>query len=387
MVRLSGSPVRIAPLMVPALLVPAFLVALLGATPGRSEAQIHDQRWTENDGGRSFSMSVRGKVWFTDDDRDIQRIEPDGRVMIEEDYRGRPGRMIIITPATNGGVQRVYLIDGQPHPYDADAQAWLAGLLPAIVRESGIGAVERARRIYEKKGATGVLDEIDLIKSNSTRRIYLTTLIEGWKLSTSDAARALRATGGMSSNSEKASLLVMASNRVEMSEPLVRGAYMDAARTISSSSELRRVLTKLLDEQSLPDQTLIDALRVSSDISSNSERAAVLARAAERHKLSSNELRSAFFSSAEGISSSSEKRRVLVTLLRAQGSDREVVRGVVKSARSISSDSEKAAVLLEVPSVSLRDSGTVEVYRDTMDTIRSRSTRESVSARIGGAEV
>lgn len=331
-------------------------------------------------------MSVRGKVWFTDDDSDIQRIEPDGRVMIEEKWRGAPGRMIILTPAANGGVHRVYLLDGQTHEYDADARAWFAGLLPAIVRESGVGAVERARRIYGRKGAPGVLDEIELIHSNSTRRIYLTTLIEGWKLSASDAARALRATGEISSNSEKAGVLVLAGDRLEMSEPLVRGAYMDAARTISSSSELRRVLTELLEKSGLPDQTLIDALRVAANISSNSERAAVLALAAERHKLTSNELRSAFFSSADGISSNSEKRRVLVTLLRAQGTDREVVRGVVKSARGISSDSEKAAVLLEVPPVALRDPGTVEVYRQTMDTIHARGPRASVAARVAGGE-
>ena len=360
--------------------------AMLAVASATVKAQtITDQRWNRTDDGRNFTMSVRGKVWFTEDDRDIERIEPDGRVMIEEKLRGQPGRMIILTPASNGELQRVYLLDGQPHAYDTDAQNWLAGVLPAIVRESGAGAVERARRIYSKKGATGVLDEIEQINSNSTRRIYLTTLIEGWKLSPSDAARALRATGGMSSNSEKAALLLGASNRVDMSDALVRGAYMDAARTISSGSELRRVLTKLLDTQSLPEQTLIDALRTSSEISSNPERAAVLAQAAERHKLSSGELRSAFFNSADGISSNSEKRRVLVTLLRAQGTDREIVRAVVKSARGITSDSDKAAVLLEVPPLALKDPSTVEVYRDTMDTIRSRATRESVAARVGGS--
>ena len=366
----------------------AAAAAMLAVAPATVQAQtMSDQRWSRTDDGRSFTMSVRGKVWFTEDDRDIERIEPDGRVMIEEKLRGQPGRMIILTPGSNGQLQRVYLFDGQPHAYDSDAQNWLASVLPAIVRESGAGAVERARRIYSKKGATGVLDEIELINSNSTRRIYLTTLIEGWKLSPSDAARALRATGAMSSNSEKASLLIAASNRIDMSDALVRGAYMDAARTISSSSELRRVLTKLLEAQSLPDQTLIDALRASSEMSSNSERAAVLAYAAERHKLSNGELRSAFFHSADGISSNSEKRRVLVTLLRAQGTDREVVRGVVKAARSITSDSEKAAVLLEVPALSLKDSATVDEYRDTMRTIGSRATRESVAARVGGTGV
>ena len=360
------------------------LLLALGAAPMAAQSRSYDQTWNHRQNGRNFTMSVRGKIWYTEDDRDIERIEPEGRVMLEETWRGGPSRMVIFTPGSNGGVQRVYLLDGQPHAWDAEAQAWLAGLLPSIARESSAGAVERARRIHAKRGVTGVLDEIDLINSNSTRRIYLSTLIQEWKLSGSEAARALRATGAMSSNSEKASLLVSAGDRLPMSDALVRGAYMDATRTISSSSELRRVLTKLIDTGDLPEQTLIDALRVSGEISSNSERAAVLAHAAERHKLTNAELRSAFFNSADGLSSSSEKRRVLVALLRAQGTDREVVRGVVRSARGISSDSEKAAVLLEVPSLSLKDTTTIDAYRDTMDTIRSRSTRESVAARVTG---
>ena len=379
----ARTPARFASIVVWSLLIASIVI---WPAPARAQ-NMYDQTWNRSGDGRNFTMSVRGKVWFTEDDRDIERIEPDGRVMIEEKWRGGPSRMIIITPAPNGGVQRVYLLDGQPHAYDADAQTWLAGLLPAIVRESGAGAVERAKRIYSKKGADGVLDEIELINSNSTRRIYLSTLMTEWKLSPSDAARALRATGGMTSNSEKASLLVTAGDRLQMTDALVRGAYMDAARTITSSSELRRVLSTLLEAPSLPDETLISALRTSTEITSNSERAAVLAQAAERHKLSSSELRSAFFNSADGLTSNSEKRRVLVTLLRAQGSDREVVRGVVRSARSITSDSEKAAVLLEVPALSLKDTTTLSAYRETMDTIRSRSAREAVAARVGGSGI
>src|SRR5687768_2353811 len=106
MVRISGSSVHTARLAVVSL-----VVALIGAMPSSAQAQIHDQRWTRNDDGRHFSMSVRGKVWFTDDDRDIERIEPEGRLMIEEKWRGGPDRMIIITPTPSGGVQRVYLRD------------------------------------------------------------------------------------------------------------------------------------------------------------------------------------------------------------------------------------------------------------------------------------
>jgi len=351
------------------------------ATP--VHAQWDEHRSTHDDGNRRFELSMRGKVWFTDDDRDIQRLEPGGRLMIEERLRYGSERMIIITAAPNGDLQRTYIMDGQTRAFDATAQAWLSALLPEIIRETGVGAAERVKRIYSKRGAAGVLDEIELIKSSSNRRLYLTTLMNEARLNASEATRALRAAGRISSSSEKAGVLIAAADRLPMSEAPVRQAYVEAARSISSSSELRRALSRLLEDESLQEVVLRDAITVAGDIASSSERASVLVLAAQRHKFSNEGLRTAFFNATEGISSSSEKRRVLVALLRAQGGDKEVVRGVVRSARTISSDSEKAAVLMEVPSLQLKDTTTAQVYLDTADTIRSRTSRQQVTSRIG----
>ena len=359
----------------------------LASAPATSHAQRDEHRMTRDDGNRRLEISVRGKVWFTDDDRGVERLEPGGRVMIEERQRFGAERMVIITAAPDGALQRTYIHDGESRPFDASAQAWLSGLLPEIIRESGVGAVERVKRIHAARGASGVLDEIELIQSSSNRRLYLTTLMSEARLNAAEATRALRAAGRISSSSEKAGVLIAAADRLPMTDASVRHAYVEAARSISSSSELRRALTRLLESESLQEPVLRDVLTVAGDISSSSERASVLVLAAQRHTMSSEGLRTAFFNATEGISSSSEKRRVLVALLRAQGTEREVVRGVVRSARSISSDAEKAAVLMEVPALQLKDTTTAATYLDTADSIRSRVTREQVSSRVGGAGV
>ena len=360
------------------------LLAPLGlALPASTAAaQWNEHRSVHDDGSRRFEMSTRGKVWFTDDDRDIQQLEPGGRLMIDERVRFGPERMLIITAASNGDMERTYIVDGKTQPFDAAGQAWLSGLLPEIIRETGVGAVERVKRIHAKKGVAGVLDEVDLIRSSSNRRLYLTTLMSEARLNASEATRALRAIGKISSSSEKASVLIAAADRLPMTDANVRGAYVEAARSISSSSELRRALTRLLEDGSLDDAVLRDALNVAGNISSTSEKAAVLVLAAQRHKFDDEGLRTAFFNAAESISSSSEKRRVLVAVLRAQGTDKEVVRDVVRSARTISSDSEKAAVLMEVSALQLKDNGTAELYLDAANTIRSRTSRQQIAARV-----
>lgn len=358
------------------------LAAALACASTPAHAQWNEHHTTHSDGNRRLEMSVRGKIWFTDDDADIQRLEPGGRLMIEERMRFGPERMIIITANDAGELQRTYLVDGRSREFDAAAQAWLAGMLPGIIRESGIGAVERVKRIHAQRGVSGVLDEIELIRSSSNRRLYLTTLMAEAQLKPAEASRALGAARAISSSSEKASVLIAAADRLPMGDATVRHAYVEAARSISSSSELRRALTRLLELSSLQDDVYRDALTVAGSISSSAEKASVLVLAAQRHKLDGEDLRTAFFNAAESVTSSSEKRRVLVALLRAQGSDKEVVRDVIRSARTISSDSEKAAVLMEVSSLQLKDTSTAQAYLDAADTINSRATRQRVTSRL-----
>ena len=134
-------------------LVAAMLATVAPALTTPAHAQRHEHRSTHDDGNRRFELSIRGNVWFTDDDRDIQRLEPGGRLMIEERLRFGSERMIIITAAANGDLQRTFIMDGQARPFDAAAQTWLSALLPEIIRETGVGAVERVKRIYGKRGA------------------------------------------------------------------------------------------------------------------------------------------------------------------------------------------------------------------------------------------
>ena len=128
--------------------VAAMAIAIPGAT---ALAQWEEHRSTHDNGNRRFELSMRGKIWFSDDDRDIERLEPGGRLMIEERLRFGPERMIIITAAPNGDLQRTFIVDGQSRPFDATAQAWLGTVLPDIIRETGVGAVERVKRIRSEE--------------------------------------------------------------------------------------------------------------------------------------------------------------------------------------------------------------------------------------------
>jgi hypothetical protein len=325
--------------------------AVAAAVPTSATSQwTGEYRISRHDADRAFTVSVRGAVWFTDDDRDIAQLEEGGRLIVEERRPGVPERMLIVFRDGDGRLQRTYLEDSRPADYDRAAAEWFAGLLPEVIRESGVGAEQRARRILAHRGARGLIAEAERIHSSSARRRYLSVAFEEGRLGAVNAARAVRAIEPISSSSEKGILLRLAAERVSLDDPATRVAYFGAARSLSSSSELRRVLAAGVVESSLPEPVLLEALCASRNISSNSDRAAVLTGIARQHPLSNEALREAFFSSADGISSSSERRKVLVALLQAQGGSEAIVRDVVRSARTINSASEKSAVLMEAAS-------------------------------------
>lgn len=364
--------------------IAAAAAMLLAFPASRMAAQENVYTMRSVDKDRVTSITVRGELELTADETAIARLSPGGRFQIERAFPGEPDRMLIVTAPRSGtgALEYVYVVDGRARTWDDDGRRWLATMLPELAMEWGMGAEARVRRIHAERGATGVLDTIDRIRSSRSRRLHLEALLAMGPLSTPEAVRALRVAGGVSSSAERSRLLRSMLAHVDLREAAVRSEFFRAVEGISSSAEKRRVLTEVLDAADLSEAAAHDAIVTSRGISSSAERAAVLVTAAERRPLSSDRLRTAYFDAVNGISSSSERRRVLVALLRRQGNEPEVVRGVVRSAREISSDSEKTAVLMEVPVSQLRDSATARTYRDSIDTIRSSSGRERVTRRL-----
>ncbi|MEW5926189.1 MAG: M56 family metallopeptidase [Gemmatimonadota bacterium] len=88
---------------------------------GRREAAWHDQRGC---GGR---LESAGRVRYTADRSDVAGIAPGGRFVIElYDAGGR--RRAELSPA-EGGLRRVFTVDGRARPWDAGARRWLAEAL------------------------------------------------------------------------------------------------------------------------------------------------------------------------------------------------------------------------------------------------------------------
>ena len=124
--------------------------------------------------------------------------------------------------------------------------------------------------------------------------------------------RLLEATTIISSDSERASLLRYALDRMPNSEPAVT-AYLEAVLSLSSSSERTRLLQRMIEQLDLDEASQVRVIRAVSTISSDSEKARAIESAIrhmDRSSINESELERAI----ARISSESQRTRLLRTL-------------------------------------------------------------------------
>jgi hypothetical protein len=338
-----------------------------------------DIRMRYNDGDHSLEIRAKGGLEFTDNDSDVKSIARDGYLMIEE-RRGSMSRRLEVSPGADAQPQRTFFVRGQAHAFDQEGRAWLAEVLPDVIRNTAIGARARVQRIYRQRGAGGVLDEISLIKSDGAKRIYFRELLGIGNLDTATLRRVARQVAReISSDGEKAVLLIETAN-LYLGNKAAAPDFFVAVGSISSDGERRRVLSTILKNN--PDtEDILRALKSARAISSDGEKASLLIQHSAvflNHPASLPSL----FDVIDSISSDGEHARVLSLLLKRNTLNKENLMRFLRSAERISSDGEKANVLLSAVRVYANDASVLSAIAEVTKTISSDGERQRVLSAI-----
>ncbi len=343
---------------------------------GREDAEM---RVRYSDGDHTLEIKAREPLEFTDDDADIRSIERSGYLTIEE-RRGSVWRRFEVSPEAGGGLRRSFFQQGQPHAFDGEARAWLAEVLPDVIRNTAIGARARVQRIMRQRGASGVLDEISLIKSDGAKRVYFRELLRGGNLDASVLRRAARqAAHEISSDGEKAALL-MESADLYLNNERVAPDFFEAVGSISSDGEHRLVLSAIL-KRGLSTANVIRALNSARAISSDGEKASLLVQHVELFLQNPSSI-PAFFETVNSLGSDGEHARVLSAVLRRHEPGKETLLRLLRSAERISSDGEKANVLVNAVRVYGGDASVLSAITQAAKTIGSDGERDRVLSAI-----
>jgi beta-lactamase regulating signal transducer with metallopeptidase domain len=327
------------------------------------------------DDGEKLEINYRGEIEFTDDDSDVKSLGPGGWLRIKD--RGRNGSHAVEFRAdASGTIERRFWIGTSERPFESEGRKWLAAILPRFIRQTGIGAEARVRRIYKAKGASGVLGEISLIDGSWGKRIYFTELFEIPGLDPRVVQQALQQAGKeVDSDFELASLLI--SSRQLLTEDTTRKAYIDASRSIDSDFEMRRVYSSAVKGGPLTPGILDALLEGSTAIGSDFELASLLIDVSKLQSLS-DAARASLFKAMATIESDFEQRRALSAIVSRSDAAPALLAGALERAQDVGSDFELATLLVEFVRDRSIEGPLREPFFRAADTIESNFERGRV---------
>jgi len=330
---------------------------------------------TTRDGWTSLIVKIDGAIEFTDDDRDVKSLSPGGHFRIEEG-NWLSGRAYDVKADSAGKLTKTYSVGSSVKPLDAEGQTWLGRLMPQMIRDSGAGAAPRVARILRQGGPKAVIDEIGLIHSDGSKRVYLEQLFSLGTLNTEQLKEAARLIQGISSDGDKAQVLVNVDGKYFTGD--LRPNLFEAVESISSDGDKRRVLSDIVKKDSGSADTFLGTARAAKHISSDGDKAEVLIEMANSNYRGSGGLGLAYFDAVKSISSDGDHARVLSALLAAHGDDRDTLARVLGSAQKISSDGDKARVLTEAVIRYTDDEFIRKAFIDAANSISSDGDHQQV---------
>jgi beta-lactamase regulating signal transducer with metallopeptidase domain len=380
----NGREIAIAQVLVPPFrqpIMPTAPVAPLGAQPPRANPPAPQEQSGETrtevvtrNGWNSLTLKIDGTIEFTDDDRDIKTLSPNGDFRLEEG-RWFSSRAYEVKADSAGNLTRTYTVGWNTKPLDDEARAWLGRVLPQIIRDSGIGAGPRIARILRLGGPQAVITEIGLIHSDGSRRVYLELLFSQTTLNPSQLKDAARLIRGISSDGDKAHVIMAVDTKYLTDE--LRPYIFEATQSISSDGDKRRVLSDFVSKDGGSGDTLVSVARVAKHISSDGDKAEVLIEVADSYR-ATDELRATYFQAVNSISSDGDHARVLLKLLGKNGDDSDTLARLLRSAQKISSDGDKARVLEEAASHYRDEEPVRKAFFDAANSISSDGDHQQV---------
>jgi bla regulator protein blaR1 len=300
--------------------------------------------WNWSNNGDRLQVTYHGSFDFSDDDRDIRAVSPNGYLKISDG--AWLGRHSVEIRERDGRLDRRYYVNGSERPYEPEGRAWLAQNLPKFIRNTGAGAPARVERYLKSGGVPAVTGEISRIESTYVKGIYFRELFKQATLTPEQYRAAMtQASREMKSDYELASMLIAIADRLPNDEAS-REAYFTAASGISSDYELRRVYSTMLKRGPVSAQTLAGILAHSTTIGSDYEMSELLRQIMSQQSLDDKN-RDAFFRAITTIESDYERHRVLTSVVN-RTTDPATLGAALAHAAAMTSDYEAGTFLHEV---------------------------------------
>ena len=307
----------------------------------RSSSKLKTHTYRSNTGVASTDLEYRGKIIFTDDDRDVRSISSGGFIKFSKRTFGTK-RTIVLEGNANGTITREFYEGSRELPFEPEGRKWMESVLPEIIRNTGLGADTRVARFYKKGGIDAVLNEIEEINSSYVGAIYYNATFSLSGVRKADIAKAVEHAGENISSSYELGKLLSSNASLLLADKNTSAAMEKATSEISSDYEQAKVYKTIL-KANLDDNTIQLVIDGLDNISSNYEKSGVLTGIIT-YDLSDENLELIFEAVAD-MSSSYEQSKVLQILIKEQYLNEVTSTRLLSTTKTISSSYEKSKVV------------------------------------------
>ncbi len=261
-----------------------------------------------NNGEGDLSIYYSGDIKFNDDETGIQSISPDGYVRYKKN-----GRKLVAESDYHGQIK--YELDDNGRTLEINSQEGKRFLAVAIkdMIDVGFDAKGRMERLYNKGGNKAVLDEVNNLKSDYVKVMYLQFLLSSDSLNKDEVKLVLKKIcTQIDSDFDKGNIL----NKIPtdyLKDSLVSSAWFEAVRTIGSDFEKSNALKYRIRQQFTNDQ-FDDMMDATSSLGSDFEKSNILKELINKSSYNENYLDKTL-DAVNNIGSDFEKMNILKLLI------------------------------------------------------------------------
>jgi hypothetical protein len=327
-------------------------------------------------GSRCTEAAVVGAAKFSPDETRIAQLSPGGFARFRE-RTDAFDRAVSVTPVGDGSLSYTASANGRAVPFDETMVAWLARLLPEILRETAINVPDRVARLRAQGGVPAVLQDISKIRSTSAKRAHYEELLKG-PMNAADLERfTTQATQDLAASSGDLSSVLQRLPRSSMRTSQTRQAVAGALSRIKSSGDKTNTL-QVLAPNADPEMLLLLAKAAETLPSSGDKANFLISTASEYLTPGTDALRNAFFKTTSTLQSSGDMANVLISAMPYGHASAATTMQVIETSKGLTSSGDAMNVLISLASQRLLQPGT---SRATLAVIERTTTMASSGDR------
>lgn len=372
------------------LLLKLLLVALLLSTENSQAQSKHTSVNVNSRNGKttisvkngkrhSFSLEYEGEITLSDDDKDVIAISNGGYMEIKKSAFGSR-RRIFMESDNNGRLIKKYYIGSSEEPFANEGKAWLAEVLPDVLRSSTLAAKQRVDRFYTQGGTTAVLREVDLIDSDYVKSAYIKLLLDK-NPKNSDLISILRVVGSDINSDHHQAQILKHNTKAFLTSDATTAAYIEATGKINSDHHQSDVLKRSIRDGDISEAQMKSLFAITKNINSDHHKASVLREVMKNRSLS-NENIELLISASRDINSDHHKAQVLKTALATAELSKSGYSAFLRSMSDISSDHHCASVLSELLDNKLDSNSLGELLELAHDNMSSDHHQATVLKKV-----